>query len=585
RADFVDPTEELVAGIWAEVLHREQVSAGDNFFELGGHSLLATQVASRVRETFGVDLPLRKLFEASTLAELAGMVRSARLEARGPAPPPLVPVARDQELPLSFAQQRLWFLDQFEQASAAYNLPSPLRLSGAVNAARLEWIFNALVRRHEVLRTTFPAASGRPRQVIAPRLELPLPLVDLQNLAPERRQAEARRLAAEEALQPFDLRTGPLIRSTLLRLAGDDHVLLVTMHHIVSDGWSIGIFARELRALYASSPELPELPIQYGDFAYWQRQWLVGEVLEAELEYWREQLAGAAHLELPTDRPRPAVVGYRGRMRELALSAELAGALATLSRRRDVTLYMTLLAAFAALLGRWCGQHDVLVGSPIAGRNRREIEGLIGFFINTLVLRTDLADNPSFVEFLARVRRVALDAYAHQVLPFESLVDELQPQRDTSRHPLFQVVFALQNAPFGAFELPGLTLTPMPTEGATAKFDLTLALGESAAGLIGSVEYNVDLFDAVTIGRLTAHFENLLAGIVRDPQARLSDLALLSRAEHHQLILEWNETRSEDPRERSIHALFERWAERTPDTAAVVFEDRVLSYRELDRRA
>ncbi|MCP4658066.1 MAG: amino acid adenylation domain-containing protein, partial [bacterium] len=338
RADFVapaDPTEELLAGIWAEVLDREQVGAGDNFFELGGHSLLATQVVSRMRETLGVELPLRKLFEASTLAELAGMVQSARQEARGVVLPPLVPVGRDQELPLSFAQQRLWFLDQFEPASAAYNMPSPLRLSGAVNAARLEWIFNALVRRHEVLRTSFPAVAGRPRQVIAARLELPLPLADLRSLAQERREAEARRLVAEETLRPFDLRTGPLIRSTLLRLADEDHVLLLTMHHIVSDGWSMGILSRELQALYAAAlyavsarSELPELPIQYADFAHWQRQWLTGEVLEAELAYWRAELAGAPpHLELPTDRPRPAVVSYRGRVREVALSAELAGAL------------------------------------------------------------------------------------------------------------------------------------------------------------------------------------------------------------------------------------------------------------------
>ncbi|MCP4663702.1 MAG: non-ribosomal peptide synthetase, partial [bacterium] len=348
-------------------------------------------------------------------------------------------------------QQRLWFLDQFTPASAAYNIPSPLRLSGAVNRARLEWTFNALVRRHEVLRTTFPAASGRPRQVIAPRLELALPLVDLRSPAQERREAEALRLAAEEALRPFDLRTGPLIRSTLLRLADEEHVLLVTMHHIVSDGWSMGIFFRELQALYAaarysvSAPGLPELPIQYADFAYWQRRWLSGEVLEAELAYWRAELAGAPpQLELPTDRPRPAVVSYRGRVREVALSAELAGALTALSRSRDATLYMTLLAAFKTLLTRYSGQQDIVVGSPIAGRNRREIEALVGFFVNTLVLRTDLAADPSFERLLARVRRVALDAYAHQDLPFEQLVDELQPQRDTSLHPLFQVMFVLQ---------------------------------------------------------------------------------------------------------------------------------------------
>ncbi|MCP4660219.1 MAG: amino acid adenylation domain-containing protein, partial [bacterium] len=566
-----DPTEELLAGIWAEVLHREKVGAGDNFFELGGHSLLATQVVSRVRETFGVEIPLRQLFEASTLAELAGMVHSARQQARGVAAPPLLPVARDQELPLSFAQQRLWFLDQFEPASAAYNMANALRLSGAVNAARLEWIFNALVRRHEILRTTFPAVAGRPRQVIAPRLELPLPLADLQNLTAERREAEVRRLAAEEALRPFDLQAGPLIRLALLRLADQDHVLLVTMHHIVADGWSMGIFSRELQALYAAAlyavsaggesappPELPELPIQYVDFAHWQRQWLTGEVLETEMAYWRKQLAGAPpHLDLPIDRPRPAVPSFRGRTREIAFPEELSRALAARSRDRDVTLFMTLLAAFKTLLSRYSGQDDVVVGSPIAGRNRREIEGLIGFFVNTLVLRTDLAGgtadrNPDFARLLAGVRQMALDAYAHQDVPFEQLVDELQPQRDPSLHPLFQVMFVLQNTPQGApessGESSGLTVTPLETERVKAAFDLTLSLQESAAGLVGSIEYSTDLFDEVTIERLTGHLRTLLAGIVVRPDERLSDYPLLNAAEKHQLRSEWNDTRDWFPR-------------------------------------
>ncbi|MCP4661388.1 MAG: amino acid adenylation domain-containing protein, partial [bacterium] len=608
RADFVapaDPTEELLVGIWAEVLQREQVGAEDDFFDLGGHSLLATQVVSRVRETFGVELPLLKLFEASTLAELARIVRSERQEARGVAPPPLVPVERDQELPLSFAQQRLWFLDQFNPGSPAYNVSNAVRLPGAVSVARLEWIFNQLVRRHEALRTTFPATAGRPRQVIAERLDLPLPLADLQNLAEERRETEARRLAAEEALHPFDLTAGPLIRITLVRLAQQDHLLLVTMHHIISDGWSMGIFSRELTALYAAVSQgergprfgLPELPVQYADFAHWQRQWLTGEVLEAEMAYWRRQLDRAPrHLDLPTDRPRPAVVGYRGRIRELALCAELAGALATLSRAQDATLYMTLLAAFAVLLGRWCGRQDVLVGSPIAGRNHREIEGLIGFFVNTLVLRTDLAGDtadrgtanrdPSFEQLSARVRRVALDAYAHQNLPFESLVDELQPRRDTSLHPLFQVMFALQSTPpQPAGEGSGLALTPLAIERATAVFDLTLSLSETAAGIEGTLEYRTDLFDDVTILRLATHFTTLLAALVRDPGRRLSELPLLSRAENHQLTLEWNDSRSDYPRERPIHELFELRVRRTPDALAVVFGKRSLSYRELNRRA
>ncbi|MCP4660822.1 MAG: amino acid adenylation domain-containing protein, partial [bacterium] len=612
RADFVvpaDPTEELLAGIWAEVLHREQVGAGDDFFALGGHSLLATQVVSRIRDTFGVELPLRNLFEASTPAELARTVRGAQQQARGVAPPPLVPVGRDQELPLSFAQQRLWFLDQLEPASAAYNMPNVLRLPGAVDAARLEWIFNVLVRRHEVLRTTFPAASGRPRQVIAPRLELALPLVDLRSLVGDRREAEARRLAADEAGRPFDLRTGPLIRPALLRLADDvhvgarlrrdDHVLLVTMHHIVSDGWSMGIFSRELRTLYASSArgqaELPELPIQYADFAHWQRQWLVGEVLEAELAYWRLELAGAPpRLELPWDRPRPAVLSLRGRSREIKVSEAVSGALAALSREHGVTLFMTLLAAFDVLLSRYSGREDIVVGSPIAGRKRREIEALIGFFVNTLVLRTDLSGDPPFVplrgnpEFpalLERVRHLTLDAYAHQDLPFESLVEELQPPRDTGSHPLFQVMLTFQNIPAPALESPETPVSSLAIEWTRAKFDLGLALHQGADALEGSWQYSTDLFDAVTIDRLAAHFATLLAGIAAAPARRLSELPMLGKAERHQLSVEWNDSRRGGREKRLVHELFEAQARRTPDAAAVIFQGSQVSYRELDRRA
>ncbi|MCP4655899.1 MAG: amino acid adenylation domain-containing protein, partial [bacterium] len=600
--DFVapaDPTEELLAGIWAEVLHREKVGAGDNFFELGGHSLLATQVISRIRKTFEVDLPLQSLFEAPTPAELARIVHSARQEAPGVAAPPLVPVGRDQELPLSFAQQRLWFVDQIEPGIPAYNMPTALRLSGAVTVARLEGIFNALIRRHEVLRTTFPATSGRPRQVIAPRLDLPLPLVELGRPAVERREAEARRLTAEEAQRPFDLKVGPLIRFTLVRLAPQDHLLLVTMHHIVSDGWSMGIFFRELTALYAAAsraaagppPALPELSIQYADFAHWQRRWLAGEALEAETAYWRRQLAGAPqHPELPTDRPRPPIQTFRGRSWDLALSEELSRALAALSREHDVTLFMALLAAFNTLLHRYTGREDIVVGIPIAGRNRREIEGLIGFFVNTLVLRTDLSGSssrgPTYRQLLTRVRQVVLDADAHQDLPFEQLVDELQPERDLSSHPLFQVVFAWQDFPIDAYEAPGLSLSTPASEATTAKFDLTLGMDQGEHRIVGSLEYNTDLFDRATIRRLAIHLKNLLADAAGDPEKHLSDLSLLSRAESHQLSAEWNDSRSDDPqRRRPLQELFELWAERTPDAPAVVFEDRYLSYRELDRRA
>ncbi|MCP4654520.1 MAG: AMP-binding protein, partial [bacterium] len=536
-----DPDEELLAAIWVEVLDRERVGVHDNFFELGGHSLLATQVVSRIREALGVAVPVQRLFEVPTVAGLAGVVHRLRREERGIAAPPMRPVSHDRELPLSFAQQRLWFLDQLEPGSSTYNIPAAVRLGGALAPALLERVFHEVVHRHEALRTTFTATAGRPHQVIAAQLEVPLPLVELDGLPASARAAEARRLAEAEALCPFDLTAGPLVRGTLLRLQEEDHVVLVNMHHIVSDGWSIGLFLREVAQLYTAArgdqpAPLPPLPLQYADFAHWQRGWLVGEVLETHLRYWREQLAGApARLELPADRPRPAVQTFSGRTLPVVFDEPLSAALAGLGRRRRVTLFMTLMAAFQALLSRYSGHTDVVVGTPIAGRNYQEIEALIGFFVNTLVLRTDLAGRPSFDELLARVRRVALDAYAHQELPFEHLVEELRPQRDLSSTPLFQVMFIFQNAPRAALEFSGLTLTPMPTEAATAKFDLTLTLEERASGIGGSFEYNTDLFDDVTIRRLAAHFRTLLAAVARDPARPVAEVALLSASEHHQL--------------------------------------------------
>ncbi|MCP4662547.1 MAG: AMP-binding protein, partial [bacterium] len=578
------------AEIWAAVLGEGRVGVDDNFFELGGHSLLATQVVSRIRETFRVELPLPRLFEAPTVAELADAVRRLRREEQGVVPPPLVPVARDRRLPLSFAQQRLWFLDQLDPGSSAYNIPLAVRL-GAVEAALLERIFNEVVRRHEVLRTTFAAEAGEPRQVIAEQLHLPLPVVDLDRLAAEDRRLETERLAAAEARRPFDLKVGPLIRFTLVRLTAGEQVVMATMHHIVSDGWSMGVFLRELTVLGdafargASSP-LAELPVQYADFAHWQRRWLAGEVLDTQLGYWREQLAGAPpHLELPTDRPRPAVQTFRGRLLGTALPEPLSGALARLSREQGVTLYMTLLAAFKILLSRFTGQEDVVVGSPIAGRNHKEIEELIGFFVNTLVLRTDLSGAPTFRELEARVREMALGAYAHQDLPFEQLVEVLQPQRDLSSTPLFQVMFILQNAPREAGETSGFAMSPIPTGGTTAKFDLTLSLQDSDAGLRGALEYCTDLFDPTTIARLLAHFEGLLQGIVDDPQKRLSELPRMTAGERHQLLVEWRESGGDDRREQCIHELFEARAQAQPDRPALVCGRTVLSYRELEARA
>ncbi|WP_442949188.1 amino acid adenylation domain-containing protein [Nostoc sp.] len=499
--------------------------------------------------------------------------------------------SRDSNIfPLSFAQQRLWFLEQLEPGNPFYNQPAAVRLTGALNLAVLEQSFNEILHRHEVLRTTFSTVEGQPVQVIAPTLALKLPVVDLQKLPDADREKEVLRLATKEAQMPFNLVEGSLLRCTLLRLDEAEYVLLFTMHHIISDGWSKGILIREIATLYKAfstgefSP-LAELAIQYADFAAWQRKWLQGDVLQSQISYWKKQLEGAPSvLELPTDHPRSAVQTFQGASYSFELSVELSQALKKLSQQQGTTLFMTLLAAFQTLLWRYTGQEDIVVGSPIANRNRAEIEGLIGFFVNTLVLRTNLASNPTFGELLTRVREVALGAYTHQDLPFEKLVDELQPQRSLSYTPLFQVMFALQNAPMSALELPGLSLNLLASESGSTKFDLTLLMTETAQGLIGSLEYNTDLFESSTISRMAEHLQTLVSGIVANPQQRLSELPLLTQAEKA-LLVKWNDTSLEYPQHQCIHQLFEAQVERTSDTVAVVFDDQQLTYCELNARA
>ncbi len=491
---------------------------------------------------------------------------------------------------LSFAQQRLWFLDQLAPGGSAYNAPVAFRLAGPLDVAALEQSLNEIARRHETLRTTFTLSEEQPVQVIAPETIVALPVADLQNYPESEREARAARLVGEEARRPFDLARGPLLRCHLWRLATEDHILLLTMHHIVSDGWSMGVLYRELSALYETfrqgkDPSLPELPIQYADFAVWQREWLRGEVLERQLSYWKRQLGGVQLLELPTDRPRSAVQSLRGTTQSFMLPKDLSEALNALSRKEGVTLFMTLLAAFQILLHRYTGQEDIAVGSPIANRTRSEIEGLIGFFVNTLVLRTDLSGSPSFRELLSRVRRAALDAYEHQDLPFEKLVEELNPERDLSHSPLFRVMLALQNAPMSPLNLSGLTVNPIEFDSGNTRFDLAVNIWDRAEGLASSFVYNADLFDGATIARMQRHFQTLLEGIVADPKRRLSELPLMPEAEQHQLLVEWNDTKTEYPKDRCLHDLFEAQAERTPDAVAVVFEDRQLTYRELNRRA
>ncbi len=502
---------------------------------------------------------------------------------------------------LSFAQERLWFLDQLLPGSPLYNIATALPLPGPLDLAALQRSLDEIVRRHEALRTTFRLAGTEPVQVVASPAPVALPVDDLVSLPEGARQAEARRLAAQEAGHVFDLTRGPLLRARLLRLAATEHLLLLTMHHIVSDGWSLGVLQRELEALYPAyvrgqaSPLAP-LPIQYADYALWQRSYLSGATLEELLGYWRQQLAGMPMvLEVPTDRRRPAVQRFRGAWRHFEVDAAVSEALQALARQAGVTLFMTLLAAFKVLLYRYTGQDDVVVGTPIANRTRREIEGLIGFFVNTLVLRTPLGGDPSVRALLRRVRTVTLGAYAHQDLPFERLVEALQPERSLSHSPLFQVVFTLQNLPTSAQDgrspehaagTRRAASEPSPDAAGigTAKFDLSLAMQETGRGLEGTFEYSTDLFDHATITRMIGHFQTLLAGIVADPDQRLSALPLLTAAERRTLLVDWNDTQG-DVAHACIHHLFEAQARQTPDALAVVYEDASLTYGALDRRS
>jgi amino acid adenylation domain-containing protein len=587
--------EELIAGIWERLLGRSPGAIGihDNFFDLGGHSLLATQALSRMREALGVAVTLRTLFETPTIAGLAEGIER-RLGEMLPAAPPLVPTPRGEgiAIPLSFAQQRMWILDQLEPGSFAYNLGTALRLYGWLEAAAFGAALAGIVRRHEALRTLFTVGDdGEPRQVILPAKERPLPLVDLTALPAPERASEAARLAAEDALRPFDLAREPLLRTTLLRLAEREHALLLAMHHIITDGWSIGIFTRELTELYrafvAGSPSpLRELPLQYADFAVWQRRWLRGEVLEEQLRYWKLHLAGAPPvLELPADRPRPAVQSRRGGRRWLTLPRELSSRLAAESRRLEVTPFMALLATFGALLQRYSGEEDLVVGTPIANRSRHELEELIGFFANTLALRVNAGGDPAFADLAHRVREAALGAYAHQDLPFERLVDELQPERNLGHAPIFQVMFTLQNAPPSALELGDLTFSSLEVEEGRAQFDLSLALMEIAGELVAKLEYSSDLYDAATAERMLGHFEALVSGALAAPRSRLSALTLLSEAERRELLVTWNDTRADFPAELTVPELFEAAARRSPGAVAVSRGGETLLYRELEERA
>jgi surfactin family lipopeptide synthetase A len=583
------PIQEMLTGIWAEVLSLEKVGIHDNFLELGGHSLLATRVISKVRQVFEVELPLRRLFEQPTIAGLATVIEKAIKAGIGLDAPSIERVSRDGELILSFAQQRLWFLTQLQPNSPFNNLCAAFRLQGELNIQALQQSFDEIVRRHEVLRTNFQTVAGRPVQIIVSEATFCLPVVDLSDLSADLQAIQIEQLTQTEAQQPFNLQIDLMIRAKLLRLGKQEYLLLLTVHHIASDGWSIGVFVQELSTLYQAFctgqlPNLPAVPIQYADFAAWQRHWLVGDVLESQLAYWRQHLKGApALLNLPTDHTRPAVQTFRGAYCTFEITPEQTAALKSFSQEQGCTLFMTLLAAFKTLLYRYTGNEDIVVGSPIANRNRTEIERLIGFFVNTLVLRSRLDGNPTFEELLSRVREVALGAYSHQGLPFDVLVEELQPQRSLSYTPLFQVMFVLQNAPMSEIELSGLNLSLLENDNGTAKFDLTLFMEETDAGIVGTFEYSTDLFEADTIQRMSEHLQTLLVGIVSDPQQQLWELPLLSEAEKTQLA-KWNDTQVAYP-QQCIHELFVAQVERTPDAVAVVCGAEQLTYKELNQRA
>jgi len=504
----------------------------------------------------------------------------------------LQPVSRDGRLRLSFGQERLWFVSQLETNNPFYNIPVAVRITGPLKVAAMEQSINEIIRRHEVLRTTCSTIDGQPVQITSPDVSLVLPVIDLRGLSKPEREDKAMALAAQEARRPFDLTKGPVFRATLLCLGDEDYFLLLTTHHFVADGWSMDVLYRELSTHYEAfstgkpSP-LPELPIQCADFAYWQRQRLQGEVVETHRKYWKKQLAGApAVTALPTDRQRPAVQTYRGAMQSFELPETLSEAIKALSRREGVTMFMILLAAFQALVNRYTGQDDIVVGTTVSNRNRVEAEALIGPFSNNVALRTDFFGNPTFRHLLARVREVALGAYAHQDLPWEKVIEELQLERDLSRNQVFQIFFVLHEHSLEKnLKLPGLSVRSHRAELGTARFDLSLGVTNEKNRLSGCVEYNTDLFDTSTITRLLGHFQVLLEGMVFDPDQPISTLAILTEAERHQMLVEWNDTQGDYPKASCLHQLFEAQVRRTPEATAAISGDQVLTYRELNARA
>ncbi len=588
--EFAAPESELeaqLASIWGDVLRLERVGRNDNFFELGGHSLLAAQISARMRRELQIEAPISSLFECPTVAELAQFVRTAepeRLIARS-----IQRFDRNGTAPLSFNQQQFWLLDQSSPNRSAYNVRTALKITGPLDTAKLQKAIDTVVARHEILRTNIVTTNGTALQVISPTMAVPVAITDVSHLAPSDRESAVERALAEEGNRPFDLSSEALIRARVVKLDAGQHVLILTLHHIVCDGWSISVLLRELTSLYherPSSETTPQLPIQYADFALWQRRWLQEETIDRQLNYWRKQLADApTALDLPTDFPRPALRSYKGRRISITLPAELTEALRRLSRIENTTLFMTLLAAFVTLLFRYSGQEDVIVGTPVAGRSMFETEFLIGAFVNTLVLRGDVSNNPSFRDLLARIRKMVLRAFCHQDLPFEKLVEELNPERKANRSPLFQVMFSYENMPEPQLTVNGTKFATVDIESEAAKFDLSLDVSEDAEAISVAFEYATDLFAPATIERMLGHYQNLLAAIVTEPASTVADLTLLAEHERYLLLTEWNSNQVEVPKDTCVHQLFEAQAAKNPDAQAAEFNGERLTYGQLNARA
>jgi amino acid adenylation domain-containing protein len=589
---FVAPPtmiEEALAAIWRQVLDLDHVQNDDNFFWLGGHSLLATQIISRIRESFQVELPVRSIFESPKLSELSERIESTMKSGASMAAPALKQLPPNDEIPLSYAQQRLWFLNQLMPGSNAYNLPAEMLIDGGLNAGALEQSLSEVMRRHEALRTSFVLVGSHPVQRTNPAASLKLPVIDLRHLPAEEQSAIAERLQAEYALRPFNLETGPLVRSTLVQSDADRYLFLLNMHHIVSDGWSMGVLLHEVGTLYESysqgSPSpLSELEVQYTDYARWQRDWLQGEVLKEEVAFWKRQLDGAPTLlELETDHPRQFLRSMRGAQHPVILSAEVSQWLREFHRQEGATLFMTLMAGFHALLWRYTGQNDILVGTPIAGRGRVELEPMIGFFVNMIPIRTAFGSAPTFRTLVNQVRDSALAAYTHQDLPFDKLVEELQPKRSPGRNPIFQAILAFQNAAPQATVAKWSLPAGMPVS-ADIKFDLEVHLRDTPNGVMGSFVYSPELFEPAFIAKMVHHFQQLFEKAMVEPDSELSTLSLLDEAEYRQVVHEWNDTAAPTP-VGCVHELFEQQVAERPDAIAVESEHEQVTLSDLNQRA